>query len=147
MGGRFAEGAFVGEHGSWNRCVPVGYKRSIRAVPRRTACRRPDRLRIRLPEQGRQDAWPPGWSDGRSARRFDRRRRPLEHGLESYAKFTPRGRSITTRRRPILSNSLMLRGKRLAVRGYRVAESETGAAALADRTAAQNVDDRPTVDQ
>jgi hypothetical protein len=41
----------------------------------------------------------------------------------------------------------MLRGKRLAVRGYRVAESETGAAALADRTAAQNVDDRPTVDQ
>ncbi len=26
MGARFAEGAFVGEHGSWNRRVPVGYK-------------------------------------------------------------------------------------------------------------------------
>ncbi len=26
MGGPFAEGAFVGEHGSWNRSVPVGYK-------------------------------------------------------------------------------------------------------------------------
>ena len=26
MGGRFGEGAFVGEHGSWNRSVPVGYK-------------------------------------------------------------------------------------------------------------------------
>ena len=26
MGERFAEGVFVGEHGSWNRSVPVGYK-------------------------------------------------------------------------------------------------------------------------
>jgi glucose/arabinose dehydrogenase len=26
MGARFAEGAFVGQHGSWNRSVPVGYK-------------------------------------------------------------------------------------------------------------------------
>jgi glucose/arabinose dehydrogenase len=26
MGSRFAEGAFVGEHGSWNRSTPVGYK-------------------------------------------------------------------------------------------------------------------------
>ncbi len=26
MGAEFAEGAFVGEHGSWNRSVPVGYK-------------------------------------------------------------------------------------------------------------------------
>jgi glucose/arabinose dehydrogenase len=26
MGGRFAQGAFVGEHGSWNRSPPVGYK-------------------------------------------------------------------------------------------------------------------------
>lgn len=26
MGGRFAEGAFVGEHGSWNRKTPVGYR-------------------------------------------------------------------------------------------------------------------------
>lgn len=26
MGSRFAQGAFVGEHGSWNRSVPVGYK-------------------------------------------------------------------------------------------------------------------------
>jgi len=26
MGAQFAEGVFVGEHGSWNRSVPVGYK-------------------------------------------------------------------------------------------------------------------------
>ena len=26
MGERFAEGVFVGEHGSWNRKVPVGFK-------------------------------------------------------------------------------------------------------------------------
>ena len=26
MGGQFAEGAFVGEHGSWNRTEPAGYK-------------------------------------------------------------------------------------------------------------------------
>jgi glucose/arabinose dehydrogenase len=26
MGARFAEGVFIGEHGSWNRQVPVGYK-------------------------------------------------------------------------------------------------------------------------
>lgn len=26
MGAEFAEGVFVGEHGSWNRAVPVGYK-------------------------------------------------------------------------------------------------------------------------
>src|SRR5690606_13958174 len=26
MGARFAEGAIVGEHGSWNRSPPVGYK-------------------------------------------------------------------------------------------------------------------------
>src|SRR3546814_14558931 len=26
MGARFADGVFVGEHGSWNRSQPVGYK-------------------------------------------------------------------------------------------------------------------------
>ena len=26
MGGNFADGAFVGQHGSWNRATPVGYK-------------------------------------------------------------------------------------------------------------------------
>ena len=26
MGGQFVEGAFVGEHGSWNRTEPAGYK-------------------------------------------------------------------------------------------------------------------------
>jgi glucose/arabinose dehydrogenase len=26
MGAEFAEGVFVGEHGSWNRSVPVGYR-------------------------------------------------------------------------------------------------------------------------
>ena len=29
MGGRFAEGAFIGEHGSWNRETPVGYRVSF----------------------------------------------------------------------------------------------------------------------
>jgi len=26
MGADFAEGVFIGEHGSWNRKIPVGYK-------------------------------------------------------------------------------------------------------------------------
>src|SRR5690606_9030040 len=26
MGAEFADGVFVGQHGSWNRCEPVGYK-------------------------------------------------------------------------------------------------------------------------
>ena len=26
MGAQFADGVFVGEHGSWNRSVPSGYK-------------------------------------------------------------------------------------------------------------------------
>lgn len=34
MGAQFADGAFVGMHGSWNREVQVGYNR-VRAVPRR----------------------------------------------------------------------------------------------------------------
>ena len=29
MGPEFADGVFVGEHGSWNRSVPVGYKVSF----------------------------------------------------------------------------------------------------------------------
>jgi glucose/arabinose dehydrogenase len=29
MGARFASGAFIGEHGSWNRDVPVGYRVSF----------------------------------------------------------------------------------------------------------------------
>ena len=29
IGGRFAEGAFIGEHGSWNRETPVGYRVSF----------------------------------------------------------------------------------------------------------------------
>jgi glucose/arabinose dehydrogenase len=29
MGGRFAEGVFIGEHGSWNRSEPVGYRVSF----------------------------------------------------------------------------------------------------------------------
>ncbi|WP_296244490.1 MULTISPECIES: PQQ-dependent sugar dehydrogenase [unclassified Psychrobacter] len=31
MGGKFTEGAFIGEHGSWNRSDPAGYK--VRFVP------------------------------------------------------------------------------------------------------------------
>jgi glucose/arabinose dehydrogenase len=29
MGDQFAEGVFVGEHGSWNRSVPIGYRVSF----------------------------------------------------------------------------------------------------------------------
>jgi glucose/arabinose dehydrogenase len=29
MGTQFADGVFVGEHGSWNRSVPVGYRVSF----------------------------------------------------------------------------------------------------------------------
>ena len=49
MGAQFADGVFVGEHGSWNRSVPVGYRVSLRALPRRSPCRSAGRLRHRLP--------------------------------------------------------------------------------------------------
>ncbi len=81
MGAQFADGVFVGEHGSWNRSVPVGYKVSLRALPRRPPGRSAGRLRHRLPGDGRQDSWPAGRSDRGSARRADRRRRPFEHHL------------------------------------------------------------------
>ena len=88
MGAQFAEGVFVGEHGSWNRSVPVGYKVSLRAVPRRPPGRSAGRLRHRLPRDGRQDSRAAGRSDRGSARRVDRRRRPFEHHL---ARNPPKG--------------------------------------------------------
>ena len=61
----------------------------LRAVPRREACRRTDRLRLRLPGRRRQHAGTTGRSDRGSAWRLDRRRRPVEHGLESDEKLIP----------------------------------------------------------
>ena len=80
MGARFADGVFVGEHGSWNRSVAVGY-RCLRAVPRRPPGGSADRLRDRLPGQdGKTRGRPVGVTRG-SARRTDRRRRSFEHDL------------------------------------------------------------------
>ncbi len=49
MGAHFADGVFVGEHGSWNRSAPVGYK--VVFVPFRDGqpAGDPDRFRHRLP--------------------------------------------------------------------------------------------------
>ena len=71
----------------------------LRAVPRRPAGGRPDRLRHRLPRRRRQDARPAGRRDGRSARRADRRRRPVEHRLADHAE-------------PMTLSHLTLRGAR-----------------------------------
>ena len=82
MGGKFADGVFVGEHGSWNRQTPVRLQGGLRALQQRpsvgTAGRRADGLHRRR----RQDPRPPGGRDGRhQTRRPDRRRRSVQHDL------------------------------------------------------------------
>ncbi len=72
MGEQFAEGAFVGEHGSWNREDPSGYRVVFVPFPRWPPGRRTRRLRDRLP-RGRQDPRPPGRCDRRPQRCADRR--------------------------------------------------------------------------
>ena len=72
----FANGMFIGEHGSWNRKPPVGYKVRLRAVRRRQAVGhaggRADRLRQR---QGRGLRPPGGRGDRRQGRAAGGRRR------------------------------------------------------------------------
>ena len=64
----YANGAFIGQHGSWNRKPLSGYAWS--SCPSRTAsrggARRPDRLR----QPGRQGPGPPGRRGDRQARRL-----------------------------------------------------------------------------
>ena len=81
MGSAFADGVFVGQHGSWNRGVPVGYRVSF--VPFRSG--RPagppvDFVTGFLGMDGRT-SWAAGRSNRGPAGRADRRRRPLEHHL------------------------------------------------------------------
>jgi glucose/arabinose dehydrogenase len=77
MGSQFADGVFVGEHGSWNRSPPVGYRVSF--VPFRSGppCRSATRLRYWLSWDGRQDSWSAGGRDCGPARRTRGCRRPL----------------------------------------------------------------------
>ena len=68
---RYADGAFVGQHGSWNREPPSGYK--VVFVPfsgGRPVAAPSDRGRAhRLPDGGRQGARSPGGRGGRWPRR------------------------------------------------------------------------------
>ena len=82
MGAQFADGVFVGEHGSWNRSEPVGYK--VVFVPFRDGRPAGDPIDFvtGFLDRRRQDARPAGRRDRGSARRTDRRRRPVEHDLE-----------------------------------------------------------------
>ena len=71
----FASGAFVGQHGSWNRKPASGYKVIFVPLRRRQARRRADRRADRLPRRRRQGARPPGRRHHRQIRRAARRRR------------------------------------------------------------------------
>ena len=91
MGARFADGVFVGEHGSWNRSVPVRLQGGLRAVPRRPPGRSADRFRHRLHgDDGKTRGRPVGVTR-RPARRADRRRRPVQHDLASHSCDEPSG--------------------------------------------------------
>ena len=85
MGADFADGVFVGEHGSWNRSMPVGYK--VVFVPFRDG--RPAGPPVDFVSgfhgERRQDPRAAGRSERRSARRTDRCRRPFEHDLASHS--------------------------------------------------------------
>ena len=86
MGQRFADGAFVGMHGSWNRKDAVRLQGRVRAVSRRATGRAADRFRHRLHGRGRQDSRAAGRRDRRPARRTDRRGRSVKHHLAHCAR-------------------------------------------------------------
>ncbi len=61
MGAKFADGVFVGEHGSWNRSPPVGYKvvfvpfhnrRPARNSSRTAIGSSPGAIRLAVPSRG-----------------------------------------------------------------------------------------------
>lgn len=67
---RYKGGAFVGQHGSWNRRPPSGYR-----VVRRRQAKRPARgVPDRLPEHQGRGSGPPGGRGGGQDRRFAGRR-------------------------------------------------------------------------
>ena len=86
---RYRGGAFIGQHGSWNRSEPVRLQGDLRAVRRRPPGRpaggRPDRL----PRRGRPGAGPPGRRGGRRHGRAAGGGRCRQRDL---ARVAPRGR-------------------------------------------------------
>ena len=81
MGAKFAEGVFVGEHGSWNRQTPAGYK--VVFVPfsnGRPAGPPIDFVQGFMGDDGKNSR-PTGWSYRGPARRAHCCRRPVEYGM------------------------------------------------------------------
>ena len=74
-------GAFVGEHGSWDRTPLNGYKVDLGAVHRRSSQRDAEGCGHRLPRLARQRARPAGRPGRRQQRRPADRRRPGQYGV------------------------------------------------------------------
>jgi glucose/arabinose dehydrogenase len=71
---QFRGGAFVGEHGSWNRTEHNGYRVVFIRFDNGRPVGKPMTFVVRLPDLRRRSARPPGRGGGRSHRRPDRRR-------------------------------------------------------------------------
>ena len=84
MGSKYKGGAFVGEHGSWNRATAQRLQGGVRAVQGRQAERHRRGRRHRLPQRRQQGARPPGRRRDRQERRALDRRRRRQRGVESH---------------------------------------------------------------
>ena len=84
-------GAFVGEHGSWNRDPLNGYKVVFVPVQQRQAERHGAGRRDRISERRQPGARPPGRACDRQIRRAADRRRCRQHGVARHG----RGRWLT----------------------------------------------------
>ncbi len=78
---RFWDGAFVGQHGSWNRRPKSGYKVVFVPFAQRTAGRLADGRAHRLPRRGRERARPAGRRRARPPGGAARRGRCRQPGL------------------------------------------------------------------
>ena len=77
----FADGVFVGEHGSWNRSVPVGYRVSFVPFNGGRPAGPPVDFVTGFRGMDGRNRWAARRSDRGPAGRADRRRRPFEHYL------------------------------------------------------------------
>ena len=76
---KYRGGAFVGEHGSWDRPAVQRLQGRIRAIQRRPSERQGRGRRDRLFERERRSAWPAGRGGDRQNRRLTDRRRRRQH--------------------------------------------------------------------
>ena len=85
LGERYAGGAFIGEHGSWNRRPPSGYKVVFVRFKDGRPVGLPEDILHRLSRHRRERTRPAGRRRGRSRGRAARRGRRRQHRLARHA--------------------------------------------------------------